>query len=136
MAFTKAQKRNLDELQAAVDRLEAAEASLKVEISAAQDRLYSARREAKRAEKPTPAMIEVLDRIAGDKGRVKSSRWMTVSYFWTDGDRTGYIRNSIFFGLLSRCAIESVQSEKEALVESYRITDHGRKILVNRVPGV
>lgn len=125
-------KKRIEDLKKVVAQLEAEALELEGRISKARGDVMSAEREYRMSEKLTPAMVDVLARLANREALYSSNFRLPESY-WTDNEeghphsiRT--VRRSIFDGLRSREAIDA--GERDGTWRRiYRITDHGRSLL-------
>lgn len=117
-------KNRIAELQSVVDALKQEEAALKERLQTAERELYEAQREAKRNQKPSPAMIAALTMLA--RGEPIRRNTYSYSYYTHDeNDKTVKLRESVFHGLIEREAL----TRSEANRYEWQINDHGRTIL-------
>ena len=126
MSAQKKAQLELDKLKAEITALQAEREAVEVRLREAHGKAYAIEREMRRSEKPTPKMKDALLQLS--IGAVlKYSRLWNGGY-WLDNDgKTESMRESVFYGLRNREAIE--RTAVEGSVEVYSITEHGKSFL-------
>lgn len=115
--------KQIDALQSELDALRQKKEAVEAAMHETGRQLYIAQREFAKKEKPTPAMLSTLRELA-QGGRISRIRF-SHAYCLINESNTTALRDSIFYGLLSREAIEEIKGNRE---REYRITEHGRAI--------
>lgn len=96
-------------------------------VNAAEGERYQLEREMKRAERASPAMLEVLKQMA-DGIVLRENRYNRGNFYLQTDRGNPKVRGSVFYGLQSREVIEQRPEESR----TYRISDHGREVLAKR----
>ena len=121
------------DLLAEIEHQEAVIAEATERLKALRVDVYALRREALRNKKLTPAMLDVLAKLAaGDAVRrsVGTRNWKSYCKFIGTGDR---VPESAIDGLRERECIQWRTEERANQVA--RITDHGRAVLAKHQKG-
>lgn len=124
--MTPKETKTLAALKAVVTEIEERKKAIEAELTTAQGDYYAAEREIKWNEKPTPAMVRALNLLATDGATVRHRTFSPYgNSIHVNGDYE-HIRDSVFYGLLSRNAID--RKERDVMFDIYTLTDHGREI--------
>ncbi len=121
------------DLLAEIEHQEAVIAEATDRLKALRVDARALRRETLRNKKPTPAMLDVLAKLAaGDAVRrsVGTRNWKSYYKFISTGDR---VAESVIDGLRDRECIQWRTEERANQVA--RITDHGRAVLAKHQEG-
>lgn len=116
------------ELLAQIERQETIIAEATECLKALRAALSTLHREAQRNKKPTPAMLDVLAKLAAGDG-IYESKGGRSHRFLSTGER---VKGSVMIGLGER---ECIQWRIEESNWVARITDHGRAVLAKHQEG-
>lgn len=117
--------KDLDALKTIVTNIETEKAAIEIRLQEANGNYYGAKREFTRNEKPTPAMLRLLQQVA-DGGVINEDRYNSYCYYIIDKSGfTSRITNRLFYGLRNR---ETIDEAKR--YDGYHVTEHGREVLV------
>lgn len=105
--MTVTQKR-VDELQAALDALLREEAAIRGRVQIAEKQLYDAQRELRRNQKPTPAMLAVLQLIAHGEP-IRRNSYSGAFYTRDKNNKHIRVRQSVFSGLIERDSLTKAE---------------------------
>jgi hypothetical protein len=121
-------KRTLEELKAEVEYWQAERQRIDARFTEARQRLWNAEEEGRRNERPTPAHMAMLKRLANG-GTLKTARDFQgrTIYWWVTDDGEGNTSRKVYDGLLHRQLIQ--HAGKDGHVILYTISDWGREVL-------
>lgn len=119
----------LQQLIERIQSLENEDQEVHRQLQQAMRERYELEREIRRAEKPTPAMMAVLQAITSG-GKLSSYEYnypYRRSVRMPGGEKVLTVKESVFSGLISREAI--TEESRGVMRREYQITDHGKALV-------